>query len=118
MRCFYSQDFELELPDGHPFPMDKFRVSKDMLLEGGILRPEEIIDVSTVANSHLLKLAHESDYIAKIESATLGRKEQMLLGLPAGPKLFNRSATEVEATRLACHAAVTEGIGGCLAGPA
>lgn len=115
MRCFYSQDFELALPPGHPFPMEKFRVSKDMLLEGGILRPEEIIDVR-VADSHLLKLAHQPEYIAKIESGLLDRKEQLLLGLPAGPRLFSRSATEVEATRLACHAALAEGIGVCLAG--
>ncbi|MGC4016044.1 MAG: histone deacetylase [Luteolibacter sp.] len=115
MRCFYSQDFELALPAGHPFPMDKFRVSKDMLLEGGILRPEEIIDVR-VADSHLLKLAHQPDYIAKIQSGLLDRKEQLLLGLPVGPQLYSRSATEVEATRLACHAALAEGIGVCLAG--
>jgi acetoin utilization deacetylase AcuC-like enzyme len=115
MRCFYSQDFELALPEGHPFPMDKFRLSKDMLLDGGILRPEEIIDVRTV-DSHFLKLAHQNDYIAKIQSGALDLKEQVLLGLPAGPKLFSRSATEVEATRLACHAALAEGIGVCLAG--
>jgi acetoin utilization deacetylase AcuC-like enzyme len=115
MRCFYSQDFELALPEGHPFPMDKFRLSKDMLLEGGILRPEEIIDVRTV-DSHFLKLAHQNDYIAKIQSGALDMKEQVLLGLPAGPKLFSRSATEVEATRLACHAALAEGIGVSLAG--
>jgi acetoin utilization deacetylase AcuC-like enzyme len=30
--------------------------------------------------------------------------------------LFARSATEVEATRLACHAALTEGVGVCLGG--
>ena len=49
MRCFYSQELELELPSGHPFPMEKFRVSKDMLLDGGILRPEEIIEVSSAS---------------------------------------------------------------------
>lgn len=95
--------------------MEKFRVSKDMLLEGGILRPEEIIEVRS-ADSHLLQRVHEADYIQKIESGLLDRKEQILLGLPVGPELFTRSATEVEATRLACHAALTEGIGVCLAG--
>ena len=54
MRCFYSQDLELELPDGHPFPMDKFRVSKDMLLEGRILRPEEVVEVRA-ADPHVLR---------------------------------------------------------------
>ncbi len=115
MRCFYSQDLELELPAGHPFPMEKFRVSKDMLLEGGILRPEEIIEVRR-ADVHLLQRVHEPEYIRSIESGLLGRKEQILLGLPVTPRLFDRSATEVEATRLACHAALMEGVGVCLAG--
>jgi acetoin utilization deacetylase AcuC-like enzyme len=115
MRCFYSQDLELALPSGHPFPMDKFRVSKDMLLEGGILKPEEIVEVRA-ADVHLLQRVHENDYIRKIESGTLDRKEQILLGLPVDGRLFTRSATEVEATRLACHAALEEGVGVCLAG--
>ena len=96
MRCFYSENLELELPAGHPFPMDKFRVSKDMLLDGGILRPEEIIEVRR-ADVHLLQRVHEPEYIRSIESGLLGRKEQILLGLPVSPQLFDRSATEVEA---------------------
>jgi acetoin utilization deacetylase AcuC-like enzyme len=115
MRCFYSQDLEIELPAGHPFPMNKFRVSKDMLLDGGILRPEEIVEVSQ-ADVHLLQRVHERDYIGKIQSGALDRKEQLLLGLPVTPELFRRSITEVEATRLACHAALTEGVAVCLAG--
>jgi acetoin utilization deacetylase AcuC-like enzyme len=115
MRCFYSERLELDLPSGHPFPMDKFRVSKDMLLEGGILRPEEIIEVRA-ADTHLIRRVHEPEYIRRIESGLLDRKEQILLGLPASPQLYARSATEVEATRLACHAALAEGVGVCLAG--
>lgn len=115
MRCFYSEALELDLPAGHPFPMEKFRVAKDMLLEGGILRPEEIIEVRS-ADSHLLKRVHEADYIRKIESGRLDRKEQILLGLPVTPMLYTRSVTEVEATRLACHAALAEGVAVRLAG--
>lgn len=115
MRCFYSQDLELDLPSGHPFPMDKFRVSKEMLLQENILRPEEIIEVKASDFHHILRV-HDRFYIEKIQSAALDRKEQMLLGLPASPNLFSRSATEVEATRLACYAALEEGIGVCLAG--
>jgi acetoin utilization deacetylase AcuC-like enzyme len=115
MRCFYSKELELALPSGHPFPMEKFRVSKDMLLQEQILRPEEIVEVSS-ASTHLLQRVHDQEYIRKIESGRLDRKEQILLGLPLSPNLFTRSVTEVEATRLACHAALTEGIGVCLAG--
>ena len=115
MRCFYSQALEIELPDGHPFPMDKFRVSKEMLLSEKILRPEEIIEVNATDFHRILRV-HDRSYIEKIQSAALDRKEQLVLGLPSSLNLFSRSATEVEATRLACEAALTEGIGVCLAG--
>lgn len=95
--------------------MEKFRVSKDMLLENGVLRPEEIIDVGGI-DPLLLRRVHEPDYVNRVESGTLDRREQIILGLPASPELFKRSATEVEATRLTCHAALTEGVAACLAG--
>lgn len=115
MRCFYSESLELDLPSGHPFPMEKFRVSKDMLLQENILRPEEITEVKAVDFHHILRV-HDRDYIEKVQSNLLDRKEQILLGLPASPSLFARSATEVEATRMACNAALTDGVGVCLAG--
>lgn len=115
MRCFYSESLELDLPGGHPFPMEKFRVSKEMLIQESILRPDEITEVKAVDFHHILRV-HDRDYIEKVQSNLLDRKEQILLGLPASPNLFSRSATEVEATRLACHAALEEGVGVCLAG--
>jgi len=115
MRCFYSQEFELTLPSGHPFPMEKYRVSKDMLLEGGIILPEEIIEVS-IADSHILQRVHDQDYVNRIYSCAIDRKEEMRLGLPVTPQLYTRSATEVEATRLTCRAALEEGVAVCLAG--
>ena len=95
--------------------MEKFRLAKDMLVENRILNPEEIIPVRA-ADPHRIRRVHDPEYVAKIEAGGLDRRELMMLGLPAGPRLFHRSATEVEATRLACHAALEEGIGACLAG--
>lgn len=115
MRCFYSSDFYLELPMGHPFPMDKFEVSKDMLVGGGIVKGEDIIEVQE-ARSHVLRRVHDEDYLAKIYHGQLDRKEQIQLGLPLTPKLYRRSATEVEATRQACHAALQDGVAAVLAG--
>lgn len=115
MRCFYPQALELELPPGHRFPTDKFRVSRDMLLQGGVLRPEEVIAVGA-ADPRVLRRVHDPGYIHRIENGLLDRREQVVLGLPATPRLFTRGLAEVEATRLACHAALTEGIGVCLAG--
>ena len=95
--------------------MEKFRVSKDMLLGGGILKPEEIVDVAEV-QPHLLKSVHDPAYLSKIYRGQLDPKEQLRLGLPVTPKLYQRSATEVEATRQTCYAALEEGVAVCLAG--
>ena len=86
-----------------------------MLLQNGILRPEEIIDVSQT-DFNMLKQVHDDTYLAKIYHGALDRREQIALGLPADAKLFARCATEVEATRQTCHAALIEGIAVCLAG--
>jgi acetoin utilization deacetylase AcuC-like enzyme len=95
--------------------MEKYRVSKDMLLEGGIILPEEIIEVR-IADSHILQRVHDQDYVNRIYSCAVDRKEEMRLGLPVTPQLYTRSATEVEATRLTCRAALEEGVAVCLAG--
>lgn len=115
LRCFYSADFYLDLPDDHPFPKDKFRLSKDMLLESRVLTAEEIVEVEA-APTHVLQRAHDLEYLDKIYRGMLDRKEQVQLGLPLTPKLYTRSATEVEATRMACEAALEEGISVVLAG--
>ncbi|MBT8044317.1 MAG: histone deacetylase [Verrucomicrobiae bacterium] len=117
MRCFYSSDldFNLDLPEDHPFPGDKYSTSRDMLLQNGVLRPEEIIDVSQT-DLHVLKRVHEGEYLSKIYHGALDLREQAALGLPANPQLFARCATEAEATRQTCHAALAEGVAVCLAG--
>ena len=115
MRCFYSPEFVLDVPADHPFPMQKFRLSKEMLLEKGTVRPEDIVEVQAAA-THVLERAHTSEYLQKIYRGQLDRKEQIQLGLPLTPKLYTRSATEAEATRLACEAALVDGLSVVLAG--
>jgi len=95
--------------------MDKFEVSKDMLVGSGIVKGEDIIEVGE-ADGHVLRRVHDEDYLSKIYYGQLDRKEQILLGLPVTPKLNHRSATEVEATRQACHAALQDGVAAVLAG--
>ena len=115
MRCFYSPEFYLDLPVNHPYPMQKFRLSKEMLLEKGTVRPEDIVEVRPAA-THVLERAHTPAYLQKIYRGQLDRKEQIQLGFPLTPQLYTRSAIEVEATRLACEAAMQDGAAVVLAG--
>ena len=95
--------------------MDKYRVSKDMLIDSGVVRGEDIVEVRA-ADQHVLRRVHDESYLEKIYLGRLDRKEQLRMGLPVTGRLFERSSTEVEATRQACHAAMEEGIAICLAG--
>ncbi|MGJ8678168.1 MAG: histone deacetylase family protein [Akkermansiaceae bacterium] len=117
MRCFYSSalDLNAELPQNHPFQGGKFSASREMLLQGGIIRPEEIVEVKQ-SDLHVLKRVHDDGYLSKIYHGALDRREQIALGLPVTSNLFSRCATEAEATRQTCHAALTEGVAVCLAG--
>ena len=115
MRCFYSPEFHLDLPADHPFPMQKFSLSKDMLLDQGTVRPEDIVEVRP-ATTHVLERAHTPAYLQKIYRGQLDRKEQIQLGLPLTPQLYTRSAIEVEATRRASEAALQDGLAVVLAG--
>ena len=117
MRCFYSPDFRLDVPKDHPYPMTKFQESRDMLLASGVLAAEEIVEVRA-ANSFTLLQVHDPEYLSKIYHGRLDLKEQVLLGLPVTPQLFQRCATEVEATRQTCDAAMRDGLAVCMAGGA
>ena len=115
MRCFYSSSLGLDLPADHPFPGHKSEVSKQMLIDGGIVRGEEIVEIRA-ASTGTLKRVHDEIYLSKIYHGQLDLKERLQLGLPITRELYTRSATEVEATRLACLAALEDGVAAALAG--
>ena len=115
MRCFYSPGYFLPLPEGHPFPMVKFPMAREMLVSGGIISEGDIHPVEPVAREHLERV-HTVEYLDRLARGDLTHKEIVKLGLPPSPELFVRSAREVEGTRLAVRAALEDGIAANLAG--
>ena len=115
MRCFYSEDFFLPLPPGHPFPMAKFRDSCVALLAKGVIDKTALVAVQPASDEVLLRV-HSSDYLGKLRTCQITRAEEVKLGLPITPQLFPRSAMETEATRQACWAALEDGAAAVLAG--
>lgn len=115
MRCFYSPGYFLPLPDGHPFPMVKFRLAHEMLLAGGVVGEADVEEVAPVAREHLERV-HTPDYLDRLARGDLSSREATVLGLPPSPELFTRCAREVEGTRRAVHAALADGVAANLAG--
>ena len=115
MRCFYSPGYFLPLPEGHPFPMAKFPLAFEMLLEGGMVAAADVEEVAPAARETLERV-HAPEYLDRVSRGELTSKETTMLGLPPSPELFARCAREVEGTRRAARAALADGVAANLAG--
>lgn len=111
MKTFYSDQFVLPLPEGHRFPMSKYRLLRERVtaLAGCELR---VPDPAT--NEELLRV-HEADYLAAVADG-LGRAEARRIGFPWSPGLIERSRRSVGGTIGAARAALEERTGANLAG--
>jgi len=117
MRCFYHEDYYLPLPEGHPFPMEKFPEARTLLGDG--FRVEAPARLSRED----LERVHCPSYLDAVSSDSgdgggvgLARYDRNRLGLPANPRLLERSALEAAGTVAAAFAALDDGIAANLAG--
>jgi acetoin utilization deacetylase AcuC-like enzyme len=113
VRCFYHPGYSCPLPEGHPFPMDKFwRVERMVREECASAR----ITVVKLASAVQLLRVHTSRYLADIRTGALSRESLVRLGLPPCEGLLTRSRRETGGTIAAMWAAIEEGLACNLAG--
>lgn len=113
MQAFYSDHFVLPLPQGHRFPMQKYRMLRDALRhQCADLRLLE----APAASDGELALAHTPHYVSSVVSGWLSAAEQREIGFPWTPGMVERSRRSVGATIAAARAALREGLAANLAG--
>ncbi|MEO8124483.1 MAG: histone deacetylase, partial [Burkholderiales bacterium] len=79
MQAFSSERFVLPLPDGHRFPMHKYR----LLREGVQARlPTIRILEAPSASDGELALAHTPDYVGRVTEGRLEAAHQREIGFP------------------------------------
>jgi acetoin utilization deacetylase AcuC-like enzyme len=115
VRCFYSDTFVLPLPEGHRFPMAKYRGLRERLLRDGIVSPDDLHEAPR-ASWDDLRLVHTDEYLTAIDLGTLPRDAQRRIGFPWSPQMVERARRSVGATIAAARAALQEGCGANLAG--
>ncbi len=108
MRCFHHPDYTFPLPEEHPFPMDKFWRSVDML-RAAAHPAVELVEVPGPVDEAVLLGAHKEAYLCRIREGALTPAESVRLGLPAGEALLTRSRLEVAGTLGALEAALAGG---------
>ena len=112
VKAFFTDVFELPLPDRHKFPMSKYRLLRERLEADGTV---ELL-VPPAATDDQLALAHDRDYIAAVVAGTLPIAQVRRLGFPWSPQLVERSRRSTGATVAALRTALDEGVAANLAG--
>ncbi|HEU4796597.1 MAG TPA: histone deacetylase [Pyrinomonadaceae bacterium] len=115
MQIFYTPRYYADIGDGHIFPIRKFELVRDRLLNEGTLRPDELTEPAP-ATLEQARLVHTDDYISRLCSGTLTAKELRRLGLPWSESLVQRSFYATGGTIAAARAALIDGYGSNLAG--
>ena len=114
-RLYYSPYYYADIGEGHVFPIRKFELVRDLLLEEGTLREDEIFAPEPASVEDLL-LVHTEDYITRLVEGTLTAKEVRKLGLPWSESLVRRSFHAISGTINAARCALESGVASNLAG--
>jgi acetoin utilization deacetylase AcuC-like enzyme len=115
LHAWSSDHVEVPLPDGHPFPMAKYRALREALLADGTLEPAHL-HRSAEAPLEWLHAAHDPGYVARVIAGDLDAAEVRRLGLPWSPALVTRARASLHGTVMAARAALAHGVAGNLAG--
>jgi acetoin utilization deacetylase AcuC-like enzyme len=115
VRVFHSDSHLVPLPTGHRFPMPKYRLLREGLLEGGLLQPEELVAAEPAPLS-ALALVHTRRWLDAVVEGRLSEAEVRRLGFPWSEALVLRSRAAVGGTCAAASLALEDGFAGNLAG--
>ena len=114
-RIFYSPYYYADIGENHVFPIRKFELVRDKLLQEGTLQSWEIFEPQPAEIEDVL-LVHTEDYISRLRNETLTAKEIRKLGLPWSKSLVRRSFLATSGTINAAKHALKNGVASNLAG--
>jgi len=116
MRLFPSDRYPLPLPDGHRFPVEKYRLLRERLqahAAAGVAF--EFIEPHAATDEELLRV-HDRAYVGRVMAGTLSAAEVRRIGFPWSEQLVARSLRSTGAAVDAAVAALADGVAASLAG--
>ena len=113
MHAFYSDQFVLPLPEGHRFPMAKYRMLREQL---AVHVPGVRCLEAPRASDSELALVHGADYINAIAQGTASPAVLREIGFPWSEVMAERARRSVGATIAAARVALVQGVAANLAG--
>ena len=108
LAIVYHPNYVAPLPEGHRFPMEKFRLLRDLLLRDNVVSAKNVF-IPKLPTTEQLALVHTNKYIANYRDGTLDYKAQRRIGLPWSPALATRTQIAVGGTILTAKLALEYG---------
>ena len=93
-RLFYTDHYTLPLPDGHRFPIAKYRLLREMLGRDGFYE----FAPAPLAKPEVVTLAHDATYVEQFVRGELSTQAMRRIGFPWSPELVKRTLGSVGAT--------------------
>ncbi|MEX6676746.1 histone deacetylase [Pseudomonas sp. W2Oct36] len=115
LPLIYHEDYTPDFPPDHRFPMDKFRLLRDHLIDSGLTTDAQLFRPQ-VCPTDILALAHDPGYISRYMEGALSREDQRRLGLPWTEDLARRTVRAVGGSLLTAELALQYGLACHLAG--
>ncbi len=115
MRIFYSDPFTFPLPPGHKFPLSKYALLRQRVMESG-LAARHPLHLSRAATDAEVCRAHTAEYWQEFRLGQPSEHMMRRIGLPWSPQLVRRTRHSVGGTIEACRVALRDGCAVNLAG--
>lgn len=114
-KFFFTDHIQVPLPEGHRFPMEKYRLLHEALIREGVMDEGQLFPAPLAERDDLL-LAHAPAYVDGLLTGTLPEKELRPIGLTWSEKLLERSLAAVGGYIQVTEAALEHGYSSLLAG--
>eukprot|EP00850_Spirogloea_muscicola_P002086 SM000008S22175 [mRNA] locus=s8:259330:261466:+ [translate_table: standard] len=102
--AFYADHFVVPLPEGHRFPMDKYRATRTMLENDASLHGSLIVRPAPLVSVEELLVVHDLSYVERVLAGQLTEKEQRVTGFPWSLDLTLRNRASTGGTVASMHA--------------
>lgn len=115
IRIAYHPCYYLDLPEGHRFPMDKYRLLPEQLLYEGLFQQQNFFAPEKIALEKVSRV-HNQAYIDKLLSLQLSKQEIRKSGFPLSQALVDREQIIAQGTIYNVHYAIESGVSMNIAG--
>ena len=115
LNIAYHPIYQLPLPEGHRFPMEKYDLLPKQLRYEGSCEEEDFFTPEKIANP-IIEAVHCSNYLQRLLALKLDKKEVRKIGFPLSQQLIDREIIIAGGTVEGAKRALNDGIAMNIAG--